>query len=172
MDWKTIIGGIAPTVATALGGPLAGLAVEAVGKAIGMDQPTVKKVQDALTQGQLTSEQIVQLKAAEQALQIRMRELDISVDQIEAADRDSARKREIALNDNTPAILAGFVTLGFFGVLLWMLAYGIPQNGGDALLVMLGSLGTAWSGIIAYYYGSSRGSDAKTKIMAEQKGGV
>ena len=35
MDWKSIIGVVAPTLATALGGPLAGLAVETLGKALG-----------------------------------------------------------------------------------------------------------------------------------------
>lgn len=175
MDWKSMLGGIAPTIATALGGPLAGLAVEAIGNAIGMDQPTVKKVQEALTQGQLTSDQIVRLKKAETDLQLRMKELDISLDQLDATDRDSARKREMAVLDRTPSVLAAVVTLGFFGVLIYMLQYGIPSEGGEALLVMLGSLGTAWSGIIAYYYGSSRGSDRKTDIMAavsSKKGGV
>jgi hypothetical protein len=39
MDWlKTI----APTIATALGGPLAGLAIEAVSKAIGIDPKDVQ----------------------------------------------------------------------------------------------------------------------------------
>ena len=165
MGWKEIVAAVAPTVATALGGPLAGLAVTELGKALGIDAPTVKKVQDALTQGELTGEQIMQLKQAELALQTRMRELDIQEEQLHAGDRDSARRREAEVKDATPAVLAYLVTAGFFGVLGFLLVSGKPAVGGDALLVMLGSLGTAWVSIIAYYYGSSLGSAGKNRLI-------
>lgn len=85
---------------------------------------------------------------------------------IDADDRNSARQREMTVRDRIPAILSISITLGFFGVLGFMLIYGAPEKGGEALFIMLGSLGTAWSGIIAYYFGSTSSSSAKNQIIA------
>lgn len=73
------------------------------------------------------------------------------------------------LSELTPLFLATLLTLGFFAVLFRVLMYGIPPNGGEALLVMLGSLGTAWTGAMAYFFGSSLGSKQKTDLMARPK---
>ncbi len=166
-SWKELIGTVAPTVATAIGGPLGGLAVEALGSALGMDKPSVKNIQAAFSAGTLTSDQVVALKNAELALTTRMRELDIQEEQLAYSDTDSARKREMEVKDKVPAILAFMVTSGFFGVLVYLLVSGKPQQGGDVLLVMLGSLGTAWAAIMSYYFGSSTGSAAKTKALSD-----
>jgi membrane protein YqaA with SNARE-associated domain len=49
-----------------------------------------------------------------------------------------------------------------------MLRNGLPQHGGsEAMLVMLGTLGTAWGGVVAYYFGSSAGSRAKDELMRQ-----
>lgn len=95
----------------------------------------------------------------------RMAELqtqaELKLAELEAGDRNSARQREATVKDKTPAILAYSITAGFFGVLFFMMNYEIPLAEKEVLFVMLGSLGTAWTGVIAYYFGSSAGSAAK-----------
>ena len=167
MDWKTVLGTIAPTAATLLGGPLAGLAVDALGKALGMEQPTVETVKAALTTGQLTGDQIVAVKQAEQALVLRMRELDIEADRLEMQDRDSARVREASVKDTVNAWLAAVIVGSFvlmvFGTLLgWTKAETVLAG------TLIGYLSAKAEQVLAYYFGSTKGSAQKTKLLAEQ----
>ena len=165
-DWKKLVGAVAPALGTALGGPLGGLAVAAISDALlGRSDGTDGDIAEALRVG--GTDALLKLKQADQAFTERMRELDIDLERIHQSDRASAREREIGTRDSwTPRLLAVAVTAGFFGVLWWLLAYGQPERGGDAMLVMLGSLGTAWISIVAYYFGSSAGSARKTDMMA------
>jgi hypothetical protein len=155
---------VAPSIATAVGGPLAGMATRAISEALlGKPDGTEDELIDAAAKA--SPDQLLALKKAEQDFAVRMRELEIDLQRIDAADRSSAREREVKTGDWTPKALAGAVTLGFFGVLGYMIAYGLPTQGGEALLVMLGTLGTAWGGIVSYYFGSSAGSKEKSEAM-------
>jgi hypothetical protein len=155
---------VAPSLATAVGGPLAGMATRAISDALlGKPDGTEDELIDAAAKA--SPDQLLALKKAEQDFAVRMRELEIDLQRIDAADRSSAREREVKTGDWTPKALAGAVTLGFFGVLGYMIAYGLPTQGGEALLVMLGTLGTAWGGIVSYYFGSSAGSKEKSEAM-------
>lgn len=161
MDW---LKQIAPTIATALGGPLAGMAVSAISKAIGVDPD---KVEDLISTNKLTAEQVVQIKIAEIELQQQAQELGLNFEKLAVDDRKSAREMQATTRSMMPPILAGAVTLGFFSIMILMFFNQIDSNN-PAILMMLGSLGTAWTGIIAYYFGSSAGSQAKTEMMAKK----
>lgn len=157
---------VAPSLASAVGGPLAGMAVRTISEAL-LGKPD--GTEDELTQAaaKATPEQLLALKKAEQDFAVKMRELDIDLERIANADRDSARNREVKTKDWTPRLLAGLITAGYFGALFYMLRNGLPQHGGsEAMLVMLGTLGTAWGGVVAYYFGSSAGSKAKDETMS------
>ena len=157
MDW---LRQIAPTIATALGGPLAGLAVDAVSKAIGIDP---KDVQSTIDQGKLSADQIAQLKTAEIAMAARAQELGLDFEKIAVDDRKSARDMQIATQSWIPSVMAIGVTIGFFGILFGLM-YGQIQHA-PQIDIMLGSLGTAWTGIIAFYFGSSAGSQKKDELL-------
>ncbi len=157
MDWlKTI----APTIATALGGPLAGLAIEAVSKAVGIDP---KDVQSTISEGKLSADQIMLLKQAEVQMAARAQEMGLDFAKLGNEDRKSAREMQAETRSYIPAILAVTVTVGFFGILIGMMTETFKTS--DALMLMLGSLGTAWTGIIAFYFGSSAGSQAKDDLL-------
>ena len=53
---------VAPTIATALLGPLGGLAVTTLSKVLGVDE---KDVQGVIDSGKMSAEQIAQIKIAE-----------------------------------------------------------------------------------------------------------
>jgi membrane-bound ClpP family serine protease len=157
MDWLMKL---VPTIATCLGGPLAGLAVTAVSKALGIDED---KVQDVIDSGKLNADQIASLKQAEIELQRQAQELGLNFEQLAVQDRASARDLQKETKSLIPPVLSILVTIGFFGILAGLMSGKIMTS--DALMLMLGSLGTAWTGIIAFYFGSSASSQAKDNMI-------
>jgi hypothetical protein len=168
MEWKAIVATVAPWLGTALGGPLGGAAVGAVADALGLSDKTEGAIKQALAG--VTPEQMLAMKTADQTFAIEMQKIGFdnvkALEQIAASDRDSARKREIEVKDNTPKILAYAITIGFFSVLAGLMFGEIPAGTKEVLYIMLGTLGTAWTGVISYYYGSTHGSVEKTKLLA------
>ena len=160
MEW---LKQIAPTIATAMGGPLAGMAVSAISKAIGVEP---EKVGDLISNNKLTAEQIAQVKIAEIELQKQANELGLNFEKLAVDDRKSAREMQATTRSIVPPVLAAIVTFGFFGIMVMMLLGKVDSNN-PAIRKMLGSLGTAWTGIIAYYFGSSAGSQAKTDLLSK-----
>lgn len=172
----TALAGFAPTLANMLGGPMAGAAVTALEGALGLKQGAGADDVTSVISAGLTPDAIAKVRQADQEHAEKLRQMDIDLVKInnaheeafasvDAADRASARQREQSVKDLTPAVLAYGVTVGFFGVLGYMLAYGKPALGGDALLVMLGALGGAWASVISYYFGSSAGSNKKDDLL-------
>jgi len=157
MDW---LAKLVPTIATCLGGPLAGLAVTAVSKALGIDED---KVQNVIDSGKLNADQIASLKQAEIELQRQAQELGLNFEQLAVQDRASARDLQKETKSLIPPVLSVLVTIGFFGILGGLMSGKIITS--DALMLMLGSLGTAWTGIIAFYFGSSASSQAKDQMI-------
>ena len=161
MEWlKTV----APTIATALGGPLAGMAVSAIAKAIGCEPD---EVQNVISSNKLTAEQIASIQLAELELKKQAQSMNLDFAKLTAEDKKSARDMQIATKSWIPALLAVFVTIGFFGILFGLMTEQFKTS--DALMLMLGSLGTAWTGVMAFYFGSSASSQAKTELLAKSE---
>jgi len=166
MDW---LKQIAPTAATLLGGPLAGMAVDAIGKAIGMDAATKDQVKDALTSGTLNAEQMAAIKQAEADLALKVQQLDIDLEKVHAGDRASAREMAAKTGDTwTPRVIALTVFV-VWGAVNWKLFNGtISGDMRELVARALGTLDATLMAVIYYYFGSSAGSKEKTQAIKEK----
>lgn len=173
-DWKSIVGTVAPAIATALGGPLAGLGVSAIGKALGLgDSASEDEVAAAV--GKASPEQLVALKKANLDFLARMKELDVDLERIAMTDRASARKREAATGDSwTPRILAVLV-IGLFGFCVWWaFTDHIAAMNAAQIGIIGGVIGYASAKadtVVGYYFGSSVGDFGQLKERAEKGNG-
>jgi len=63
--------------------------------------------------------------------------------------------------------LGALITLSFFGLLALLIFQGIPENNKDILNITIGSLISAFTAIVSYFYGSSKGSADKNETISQ-----
>ena len=173
-DALKVLGQIAPSIAAAAAGPLGATAVTALESVFKLTPAAdLPKRQEAVAAAVASAspESLLALKQADEQFQISMAQLGFAdaeaLAKLTNEDRDSARKREIAVRDWTPETLAVGVTVGFFGLLGYMCHWSVPAASEKVLDIMVGSLGTAWVSIIAYYFGSSTGQARGQELLAQ-----
>lgn len=169
MDFTTIIKTVAPWIGTALGGPLGGLAVDAATRALGVDEKTADGLKNALAGA--TPESMLALKKADQEFAVKMKDLgfksEADLEGIAAGDRKDARALQATTHSRVPAMLSVLVTAGYFGILLGIMSDWLRVADTQALLLMLGSLTTAWGAVMAYWFGTTRSSAEKNIMLAK-----
>lgn len=163
---KGIVATVAPTVATALGGPLAGVAVRQLGAVLlGDEGASPEAVRDALAG--INGEQLVQLKTVELEFKARMKEAGIELERVAAQDRDSARRRQVEMRDWTPTLMGVLIVCGFFGALAAVVIEPIPPDVMPVFTILLGALGAMTNQVGNYFFGSSVGSKNKDATLAQ-----
>lgn len=171
-DWKNVVGSVAPTLAAALGGPLAGVAVSAISKTLlGKSGGSEAEIAAAISNG--GADTLLKLKELDKQFEVRMRELDIDLEKIAQIDRASAREREVKSGDRwTPRILAAVIIGGFLGTVYMVLA-GYVDGLRDPVIAgvmgtLIGYVSAKADQVVSYYFGSSSGSAAKTDLLAKR----
>lgn len=145
---------LAPSIATALGGPLAGMGVSAIEKVFGLEPTGDQAAAMQAIQG-ASADQILALKKADQDFAVQMRNLDIDLEKISASDRDSARRREVDANDSwTPRLLASLIVGAYIAVQWFILGHTIDQGMREIVLRSMGTIDGALMLCLSYYFGS------------------
>jgi hypothetical protein len=152
MDW---IKQILPTIGGLLGGPLGSVAVTAAADALGLSDKSKAAVEKILSSGNLTTEQMAALQAADAQLKVKMAELGIEAEKLATADRASARQMQIATGSVVPHIIA-ILFIGIYLTMMCLLLTGTMKLWEDATLTMLlGGLTSGVAMILGYYFGAA-----------------
>ena len=151
---KGVIGAVAPTIGTALGGPMGGMAMNMVSQALGVknDQKVIEqKIQTA------TPDELAKLKEIDNEFELKMKELEIDLFALETADIEAARKT--FSKDWTPKVLGTLVLVGFIGYIFTVTLMPPDANSDTIVSLVLGYLGGLASAIISFYFGTSHSDD-------------
>ena len=165
MEFTQIIKTLAPTVASVLGGPLAGIAITALGDIFGIGEPTQEKIAGVIANAQMTPEQVARIKMLELQYQNDERERRFKYAELEFKDLDSARRREAAVRDDTNRVLA-FCVVGAFIALVSTTLLGYTKVDSVLAGTLVGYLSAKCEQVLSYYFGSSRSSERKTELLA------
>lgn len=155
IEWKTILGAVAPRIAGAIGGPLAGTATKVISRVL-LGKDDAEEAEIAAAMATATPEQLVALKNAD-------KEFEVAMAQINADDRADARLLA-RVKGMWPQICLSIVYIvGFFGVMGAMLsgALQIEPTMSDILKMLIGALTVGVTNIMQFWFGSSFGSKAK-----------
>jgi hypothetical protein len=153
-----LLKGIAPGLATAVAGPLGGLAIAALADKFGVSDD-VNAIAKAIS--------------GDPDAAVKLAEIDLRQFELENADRDSARKREtdVAAAGGShlaqlvvPILALGTVSLTFIfiGILLFKEISSAQQQ---LVIFALGYATAAAQQVLSYYFGSSKSSQDKTVAM-------
>lgn len=169
-DWKKIVGTVAPTLATALGGPLAGIAVKTIAtQLLGDEKATEEQVAEAVAAA--NPQTLIRLREIDGEFKKTMIDAGVKLEEIAAADRNSARQREVQTSDHwTPRILASVVVGGFLCCVYAVLS-GYVQGLKDPMVAglvgtLIGYTSAKADQVVSYYFGSSASSRAKDHTIS------
>ena len=146
---------LAPTIASAAGGPMAGMAVKMAAKKLGLpDTATANEIEDLIER---EPDKAVMVREADKDFKNRIREMEIDLESFKTEVEDRKDARENFASDWTPKVFS-VLTLLLYGAFVMILTL-MPHDQNDETIISLvlgqlsGILGTA----AAFFYGSSSG---------------
>ena len=158
MGWKNTLSSIAPTLATALGGPFAGAATKFLaGKFLGDENASEVDLDQFISTA--NPETLLAVKNSDNEFKLSMEKMGVDVFKIEADDKKDARVNH--KHSYMPAVLSIGLSLVVAGI-VYMLFYLSPPDGSrDVLFMLLGVVIKEWGGAMQYWFGTTRSSANK-----------
>jgi len=162
-DLLPIIKNVAPAIATALGGPVAGVATKFLGDALMGDENAPEVDIAAALQ---SPDNLVKLRELNNTFQLKMAEAGIDLEKVHAADRASAREMAVKTTLKPQMIISTIFVLAFAVILYTVFTNTLEMNDiqKNITMYLLGILSAGMIQIMNFWFGSSSGSKEKDKL--------
>lgn len=155
-DLLGLLKGFAPTLATAVVGPLGGAAVSAIANRLGVGN-SVEEVAKAI--------------AADPAAASKLQELELEYAKLDMANTADARKMNSEIQNSTAAswmskniayVIDIAIVASTIGLTAMLMTSSVPQENKELALMAFGSLVTLCGTVVNFHRGSSQGSKDKS----------
>ncbi len=158
MSWKKTLASIAPTIATALGGPFAGAATKFLaGKFLGDENASEADLDQFVSTA--NPEMLLAIKESDNEFKLSMAKMGVDVFEIEANDKKNARAEH--KHSYMPAALSVSLSLVVAGIVYMLFYLQPPEGSKDVLFMLLGVVIKEWGGAMQYWFGTTRSSANK-----------
>ena len=154
-----LLKGIAPTLATAVAGPLGGAAVSAIASRLGVGD-SVEAVAKAI--------------AGDPAAAAKLQELELEYAKLDVANTADAREMNSKIQESAnaawlaknAAYILDFAIVSATIIMTWIVFFkGVPTENKEIAYMAIGSLITMCGTVLNFHRGSSAGSKSKTEEM-------
>lgn len=168
MEWTDKLKEYAPSIAAAIlsgGATLPQLAFKAVSDAVGEDIASPDQLASIVESA--SPESMLKIKQADNAFKIRMRELDVELEQSELKNQEHARIHH--KHSKMPSIITTGLTLLVSFLFYALFTFELPLRNQDVFYLLIGQASALWGASITYWVGTTRSSAVKTLMQVERK---
>ncbi|KAE8754013.1 hypothetical protein FSO04_41940 [Paraburkholderia madseniana] len=175
-DVASVVENLAPTIASVIGGPLAGSGVSALEKLFGLTPApslnlTERTNDVAAAIAGATPQQLADMRKADQDYAVAMAQAGFkdteTLASLKVQDTVSARDMQTANKSPVPAWLTFVITCGFFGLLIGLFCAPVPEASKALIYSATGTLGTVWLVVVHFWFGSTSDTSQVNDLLAK-----
>lgn len=147
---------LAPTIASAAGGPMAGMAVKMAAKKLGLpDTATANEIEDLIER---EPDKAVMVREADKEFKDYIREMEIDLESFKTEVEDRKDARQNFATDWTPKVFSILSLLLYGGFVMIVTLMPHDQNDETIISLVLGQLSGILGTAAAFFYGGSNGN--------------
>jgi hypothetical protein len=144
---------LAPTIASAAGGPMAGMAVKMAAKKLGLpDTATANEIEDLIERDR---DKAVMVREADKEFKDYIREMEIDLESFKTEVEDRKDARENFSTDWTPKVFSIICLLLYGSYVMVVTLFEHSQQSETVISLVLGQLSGILGTAAAFFYGSS-----------------